>query len=903
MPSAHPSSAARILLTGATGFLGKVVLEELLRQRDTLGVEKVIVLIRAKKGASADERFRKDILASACFKNLPANWADAVEVISGDLGELECALSPATRARLQAQITHVIHCAASVDFDLPIATACNANIDSALNILELARGCPALVRMVGVSTAYVMAHRGGTMVQSFQEELAPLPYPAASIYEQITTNSLSEAKILQETGHPNTYTLTKCVSEHLLMERRGQVPLTIVRPSIISASWRHPFPGWIDSSAAFAGFVAAIGSGYLHVVDANPQRYLDIMPCDEVAARVIDNAFVSARSATPKIQYAVAGIHNSSRIDHICQAIVDFFARNPTQQRAELAYVGQRGWRFAAHHVRRHALPLKAGQAVFRLTRNDKMARIAKRLEHKLHHLNRIFPYFTHSTFDFRTSAPLDSAFRISDYIAIACDGVYEHLLKNKPQEVSLGGRQHQDRSSDLLWAMRQPYGNLAIRISAGVLRKVLRRGFEQVTFDQRSFERALAQVGEADRLVVVPTHRSYMDFLVCSYLFFARPTLGIQIPHIAAAQEFSQVRGVGWLFSQMQAFYLQRGVGKEDPELTRTVHELVKSDKTLQFFIEGARSRSRQFLQPRRGLLRCMQTSGESFTVLPVSVSYDRVPEEMSFLRELKGQPKQAMRLRSLLRWATQLSQGKMQLGRLHIRCGEPLYFDGGSDAHQTSLDIMEQLQKHVVSTTYHLRAFADAHPDLGFDTAWLRRAIEERGGVVLDSGIAAAHIHLDGVLERCLRYHWIHLFADEARARHRDNPALLHYTRENTFVPGASHDGVSHDAQTELLLATLFEPVCSDYIAVARAVKRLHGKQTTSTAQLLRHANCVDHSVAQGAVRALVEHEILQRLGEGDQYRLGPRISDLHTYIDRSGWTAPARTIRQRTSNAVVA
>src|SRR4051812_33234652 len=100
MPSATPTRSACVLLTGATGFLGKVVLEELLRQRDRLGVDKIVLLARGKRGMSPQERFEKQVAPSACFARLPADWLESVEVVPGDLSQNHCGLDDATYARL-----------------------------------------------------------------------------------------------------------------------------------------------------------------------------------------------------------------------------------------------------------------------------------------------------------------------------------------------------------------------------------------------------------------------------------------------------------------------------------------------------------------------------------------------------------------------------------------------------------------------------------------------------------------------------------------------------------------------------------------------------------------------------------------------------------------------------------
>ncbi|OCL02854.1 hypothetical protein AOQ84DRAFT_303884, partial [Glonium stellatum] len=277
-------SASCILLTGVTGFLGKVVLEELFRRRKEFAFGKIILLTRPKRDSDSKKRFYEDVAKSPCFSLLPAGWTNSVQVISGDLREKRCGIEEEIYECICKGVTHIIHCAGSIRFDLPLADAAAANISSTLNLLELAQKSPRLRRMASTSTAYVTPHTSGPI----DEVLAPLPQAAALLFSDIQQGRVVEAELLRVTGHPNTYTLTKCIAEHLLIEQRGSIPLTIVRPSIISASWHYPFPGWIDSQAALAGFVALTGSGLLHVVDGNPNTLLDIVPVDEVARRLID---------------------------------------------------------------------------------------------------------------------------------------------------------------------------------------------------------------------------------------------------------------------------------------------------------------------------------------------------------------------------------------------------------------------------------------------------------------------------------------------------------------------------------------------------------------------------------------------------------------------------------------
>ena len=103
------NTGAVVLLTGGAGFLGKVVLEHLLRQKKDLGISKVILVIRPNRKRSAAERFTDQVATAPCFYRLPLNWTRNVEVISGDLSLPAWGLTPAEQQALAERVTHIIH--------------------------------------------------------------------------------------------------------------------------------------------------------------------------------------------------------------------------------------------------------------------------------------------------------------------------------------------------------------------------------------------------------------------------------------------------------------------------------------------------------------------------------------------------------------------------------------------------------------------------------------------------------------------------------------------------------------------------------------------------------------------------------------------------------------------------
>jgi fatty acyl-CoA reductase len=816
-----------VFLTGATGFVGKVVLEELLRERSEIGVRRIYLLIRASSTEQAEQRYAEEVADSPCFAGHPADLYRMVVPVAGDMEQPGCALDSLVAERIRNEVTHVIHCAASVDFDLPVDEALRINVGGALHVLELARGCPELRSMVSVSTAYVTPHSGeGVPVP---EALSPLelsrhPADPEDLYQTIQSGGVDQADLLADSGHPNTYTFTKCLAEHLLTSRAGDVPLTLVRPSIVSASRRFPQPGWIDSSAALAAFVLMLGAGYLRVVAARPAAHIDVVPCDEVSHRILAAAFaIPPEPLGPtRILHAVAGPDKACHVGASAGHIVDFYERHPVSGGPRMAYIGPAreygGVRFQAEHAVRHVAMGKLAITFLRLTGQSLVERRARQLLDRQVTINKVFPYFTHNTFSFQTSMPLDQRFDPVDYMELVCTGVFENLMGQDFRSIPIAGRSHTRRGSDLAWALRSNRdAGLVIRLCAWALTKIFDRAAGRVTFDAPSFEAARLALPEGSLPVVLPSHRSYMDFLLVPFLFFSRPDIGLSMPHIAADEQFARIPVLGRIARAAQAFFLQRGHGRKDPELARAVRNLVDEKQSVLFFLEGARSRSRRSLQPKRGLLRSLQDTGSPLVALPVAIDFDRVPEEATFDGELGGAPDRGIELRSLSRWLWRLLRGKIDIGSVHITCGEPLPFDERTDPHQLSQEIVRSIRRASSVSTYHLRCFLKSVPDSEVDLDFLGEAIRARGGYVVDSRLRP-HGDVPQRTQLSLREQWMHHFHPEARVLFGEDPAIRHHLdRHAPLLPQDSRPALEpNDPRLKVLLDALFEPVATQYRVV---------------------------------------------------------------------------------------
>lgn len=747
------SSGRTILLTGGSGFLGKVVLEELLRRRVELDVERIILVIRAQGARSAAVRFRDEVVPAACFSGLPEGWERAVTVIEGDLTTPGLGLDPRGRGKL-AGVTEVIHSAASVNFNLPVQAAARANITATLHLLEIARTLPLIKRFVYVSTAYVTPHPGDTA--PVLERLIPLPEPATALFDAIGAASVPEAELLARTGHPNTYTFTKAIAEHLVVERAGTIPVSIVRPSIITASRQWPFPGWIDSTSGFGAFATLIGLGHLRAVLGRADARLDLIPVDDVSHRVVNEAVGESPNGT--VRHATAGVALATTTGTAFEGIRSYFKVHPIARRPARAFLGPAGARFQLADALFHRMPIALAAFGGPVKRRQ-----AKRLASRLDYLNEVFPYFTTRTFDFRSSVPLDPSFDAADFVRIVCRGLARHVLEQDEREWILAGRDEVTHGSDIRWAVRQPRGNAWVRLGCYLSSKLLRRIADRVTVDLPSFERARRAVPEDAGIVLLPTHRSYLDFILVSHLMFARPDLGIRVPHVAAAMEFGRLPLVGRLMRSVHAFYVQRGPAKENRALGGQVNELLEAGEVLEFFVEGQRSRSRAFLPPKRGLLRLVQASGKRTVLLPIAISYDRIPEEDAFRRELAGAPRAPMRLGALVAWLWEVARGRVQLGRMHIACAAPVLLEESTDLAEVGQRVIDGMRSVMAVTDFHV-AVLDADPSREAAVRAIRTA-GELGEARLLRSVLRRPVDIDPLITQTVAEHCAPIL--EARAR----------------------------------------------------------------------------------------------------------------------------------------
>ncbi|MFT7803019.1 dihydroxyacetone phosphate acyltransferase [Arapaima gigas] len=246
------------------------------------------------------------------------------------------------------------------------------------------------------------------------------------------------------------------------------------------------------------------------------------------------------------------------------------------------------------------------------------------------------------------------------------------------PEETGESTDVLQEEASSILEEMAHRLQLSTIRFFAYTLSKAFKALFQRVRVNEDGIQR-LQQCIQEHPVVLLPSHRSYMDFLIMSYILY---TYDLALPCYISwcLTDFLGMKIIGEMLRMSGAFFIRRSFGG-DKLYWAVFSEYVKTMLRIgyapvEFFLEGTRSRTCKSLTPKLGLLNIVMEpffKGEVFDVslVPISISYERVLEEALYARELLGVPKPKESTSGLLKARKILSE---DYGSIHVYFGHPV-------------------------------------------------------------------------------------------------------------------------------------------------------------------------------------------------------------------------------------
>jgi len=220
-------------------------------------------------------------------------------------------------------------------------------------------------------------------------------------------------------------------------------------------------------------------------------------------------------------------------------------------------------------------------------------------------------------------------------------------------------------------------------------------RTLEGIDFRQEDIDK-LRQLNKAGPVVILPCHRSHVDYLLVCYLFEKQ---GLKYPRIAAGDNLSKWP-LGPVLRRCGAFFLRRSFKGETvfpPVFDAYVRHILYERHALIFFLEGGRSRTGKLLHPKMGMLHMVVDAWrrgvvEDLPMVPVTIDYGKVFEGDAFVREKGGLDKQKENLRSVLRSRKVL---RNKHGVLRLRVGDPIYLTDFFKSHGVTRETLTQEEK----------------------------------------------------------------------------------------------------------------------------------------------------------------------------------------------------------------
>ncbi|VAI25492.1 unnamed protein product [Triticum turgidum subsp. durum] len=386
-----------ILITGSTGFLGKILVEKILRVQPD--VKKIYLPVRAVDAAAAKDRVETEVVVGkelfGLLREKHGDWfqsfiCEKIVPLAGDVMREDFGVDSETlrELRVTQELDVIVNGAATTNFYERYDVALDVNVMGVKHMCNFAKKCPNLKVLLHVSTAYVAGEKQGlvqerpfkngeTLLEGTHLDIDTELKLAKDLKKQLEADADSSPKSQRKAmkdlgitrarhfGWPNTYVFTKSMGEMVLGQLKCDLPVVIVRPSIITSVQNDPLPGWIEGTRTIDTIVIGYAKQNLTYFLADLNLTMDVMPGDMVVNAMMAAIVAHSSSSLEKTQshpepHAPAVYHVSSS------------RRNP----APYNVLHEAGFRYFTEHprvgpdgrtVRTHKMTFLSSMASFHL--------------------------------------------------------------------------------------------------------------------------------------------------------------------------------------------------------------------------------------------------------------------------------------------------------------------------------------------------------------------------------------------------------------------------------------------------------------------------------------------------------------------------------------------------------
>ncbi|WVZ63142.1 hypothetical protein U9M48_012801 [Paspalum notatum var. saurae] len=355
-----------ILITGSTGFLGKILVEKILRVQPD--VKRIYLPVRAPDAASAKKRVETEVMGTELFgavrethgKGFQSFIEEKVVALAGDVVYENLGVEEPQLSQMAREINVIVNSAATTNFYERYDVALDVNVMG----VKHPSSAPIWRSSSTSTTAYVVGETQGVVaerafkpgetlrpdVQRQELDIDDELRLARDYQRQVAGDDAeqkNERKAMKELGlararefgWPNTYVFTKALGEMMLVQQLaggggGVVPVVIVRPSIITSIHKEPVAGWIEGTRTIDAILIGYAKQNLSCFLADLDLTMDVIPGDMVVNAMMAAAAAHASSPSPgtaaaTVYHATSSLRNPAPYAVLYRTAIRYFRAHP----------------------------------------------------------------------------------------------------------------------------------------------------------------------------------------------------------------------------------------------------------------------------------------------------------------------------------------------------------------------------------------------------------------------------------------------------------------------------------------------------------------------------------------------------------------------------------------------
>nr|GEW62311.1 fatty acyl-CoA reductase 3-like [Tanacetum cinerariifolium] len=295
-----------------------------------------------------------NVLKEKYGASLQTFLAEKVTLVAGDITHDNLGVHDSLLCQqMWRDVDVVVNVAASTVFNERYDVALALNTYGAKFVMDFAIKCVNIKLLLHVSTAYVSGNKPGLILET--------PYYLGDTLNEVNGLDIKQEKmIIEDTlnklkfdrdandktitlamkdlgmqranhyGWPNTYVFTKALGEMILGHSRGDMPLVIFRPTIITSTYKEPFPGWIEGIRTGDSLIVGYGKGRMNCFLGEPDSVYDAVPADMVVNAMLVTIVANAnQSFSQKIYHVGSSVSNPLKFSIVQKCGYLYFTQNP----------------------------------------------------------------------------------------------------------------------------------------------------------------------------------------------------------------------------------------------------------------------------------------------------------------------------------------------------------------------------------------------------------------------------------------------------------------------------------------------------------------------------------------------------------------------------------------------